>query len=154
MSDDQEHRRRRADPTVDRLGERVAVQGERLETHGLEIEKMRTFKHDINNLVQDLLSRVTLMADDLKIVVQLSERVGKVEQEQATHTAVCDGRYRSIAEYMAESKQDRKDIKDQQTATDKKINDGSNRVLLGLLLAAIAIIGAFLWRFGLPPMGN
>jgi hypothetical protein len=154
VSGEPDRRRRVADPTVGLLGERVAVQGERIETHGLEIEKFRKFKHETNNSVQELIGKVSAMAEDLKVIVNLSERLAEVEQEQATHTVACDGRYKSIVEYMADSKDDRAAIRLQQTATDKKISDGSNRVLLALLVAAVSIIGAFLWRFGLPPMGN
>lgn len=152
MSGDLPRGRRASDAMAAQQGAQLVEQGVLLRVQGEEIDKFRAFKHEQNNFTQKLASDVDGLVQDMKTLLGLSERVADVEKEQATHTVKCDERYKSIAEYMLDSKIDRKEIKDQQTATDKKIGDGSNRVLLGLLLAAVTIIGAFLWRFGLPPM--
>jgi hypothetical protein len=146
--------RRASDALAAEQGGQLIKHGVILEQYGEEIDKLRHFKHEMNNHVQELIGGMARVREDLQIVLKLNDRVVAVEEEQAVHSAKCDERYEKIAEYMADSKGDRKEIKDQQAATDRKINDGSNRVLLGLLLAALSIIGLFLWRFGLPPMGN
>lgn len=154
MSGEVARGRRAADAAAAQQGVAIAEHGVLLKLQGEEISKIREFKHDINNSVQELIGSVARLSADLQTVLKLSDRVTAAEEEQAVHTAKCDERYQKIAEYMADSKEDRTAIKTQQTATDKKIGDGSNRVLLGLLLAAVSIIAAFLWRFGLPPMGT
>lgn len=132
----------------------LALIDARLKQQEDESARNRSFRHETNNTLQKLVANTENMAEDIKSLLGLSGRVSQTEQEQATHTATCDERYGAISDYMQESKEERKAIREQQAAIDKKISDGSNRVLLGLLLAAVSIIAAFLWRFGLPPMGN
>jgi hypothetical protein len=144
---DQSFGRRASDQVAVQQGITLAEHGAYLKAHAEEIEKFRNFKHEMNNAVHGLIGKVENIAEGMKTVVGLSERVGAVENEQAKHTAKCDERYERIAEYMKESKEDR-------AAINQKISDGSNRVLLALLVACVSIIAALLWRFGLPPMGS
>ena len=130
----------------------LAVMDARLKQQEDETARNRSFRHETNQTLQKLVTNTENMAGDIRELLALSPRVGKTEQDQATHVAICDERYKTLEVYMEASQSDRKEIKEQQAATDKKIGDGSNRVLLGLLLAALSIIGLFLWRFGLPPM--
>jgi hypothetical protein len=125
-----------------------------LEQHSEEIEKMRTFKHEMNNFVQKLAGDLDGLIQDMRVVVGLSERVAAVEKEQASHTAVCNERYSKIAEYMAQSREDRQAIKNAQDDMKTSVGRGIIGLLLTLLGATCLIIGAFIWRFGLPPMGN
>lgn len=144
--------RRMSDQMAAKNAVDLAVMDARLKAQEDESTRNRSFRHDTNNILQKLVVNTDNMADDIKSLLDLSSRLSAAEQEQASHTATCGERYRAIQEHMANSKEDREEIKKKQAATNKKIGDGSNRVLLGLLLAAMSIIGALLWRFGLPPM--
>jgi hypothetical protein len=151
---DQPLGRRASDQMASKNATDLAVMDARLKVMEDETARNRSFRHETNGTLQKLVTNTENMAGDIRALLDLSGRVGQTEQDQATHTAICDERYKAIEQYMEMSLADRKEIKEQQTATDKKIADGSNRVLLGLLVAAVSIIAAFLWRFGLPPMGG
>jgi hypothetical protein len=151
---DQSFGRRQSDQVVIAQGVTIAEHGVTIKTHSDEIEKFRAFKHEMNNFTQKLAADVDSLLGDMKTVVGLSERVSAVEKEQAVHTAKCDERYADIAEYMRDSKEDRKAIKQAQDDTKNTAIRGVIVMLLTLLGATCTIIGALIWRFGLPPMGN
>jgi hypothetical protein len=130
----------------------IAVMEARLKQQEDETARNRSFRHETNQTLQKLVTNTENMAEDIKALLGLSGRLSETEQEQATHTATCDERYQAISEYMKDSKDERKVIREQQEKIDQKISNGSLRVLLGLLLASTSIIAALLWRFGLPPM--
>ncbi len=143
MPDQSSFGRRQSDQVVIAQGQTLAEHGVTIRSHADEIEKMRVFKHEMNNFTQKLAADVDGLVQDMRTVVGLSERVGEVEMEQAKHTATCDERYGRIAEYMADSKDDRKSIRNTIWL--------SALAIIGLL---IGICGYFLMRFGLPPMGG
>jgi hypothetical protein len=146
--------RRASDQVAAKNAIDIALIDARLKQQEDETARNRSFRHETNQTLQKLVTNTENMAGDIKALRELSGRLSEVEQSQATHTVKCDERYERIEEYMDDSKRDREAIKVKQEATDKKINDGSNRVLLALLVATVSIIAALLWRFGLPPMGN
>jgi hypothetical protein len=114
-----------------------------IEQHGEEIDKFRTFKHEVANNVQTLMIKMVNIDKSMEALAGLSPRMAENEEAQAVHTAKCDERYEAIAEYMKDSKDDRKSIRNTVW-----------RAAVAIIVILVGICGYFLMRFGLQPMGN
>ncbi len=133
--------RRASDQVAMKNATDLAVMEARLKVQEDETARNRSFRHETANTLQKLVGNMENMSDDIKSLLGLSGRVYSAEQEQASHTAICGERYKSIADYMAESKTDR-----------DAIRSLIFRTSISILIVLVGIIGYFLARFGLPPM--
>ncbi len=134
--------RRASDQVAARNATDIAVMESRLKVQEDESARNRSFRHETANTLQKLVGNMENMSDDIKSLLGLSGRVTSSEQEQASHTAICGERYKSIADYMIDSKKDRDAIR-------SMIFKSS----ISILVVLVGIVGYFLARFGLPPMG-
>ncbi len=145
--------RRASDQVAIRNATEIAVMESRLKVQEDESARNRSFRHETNQTLQKVVSTLENLGDDVKALVQLAPRLNAAEEAMKTHNALDEFRYTAIETYMAESSTQRAAIQLQQTTIIDKMNTKDTKALIYALGVAVAIIGALLWRFGLPPMG-
>jgi hypothetical protein len=146
--------RRASDQMAAKNAVDLAVMEARLKAQEDETARNRSFRHETNSTLQKLVTNTENMAGDIKAVLDLSPRVAKTESEQQSHVVECNVLRRGLEKYMQDSSEQRAAIQAQQTDIIQKMNTKDTKALIYALGVAVAIIGALLWRFGLPPMGN
>lgn len=151
---DQPLGRRLSDQMAAKNAVDLAVIDSRLKTQEDETARNRSFRHETNQTLQKLVTNTENMAGDLREMVSLSARVAKNEGDQMAHSAECNMLRKGLEQYMKESAEQRTAIQSQQTEIIDKMNSKDTKALIYALGVAVAIIGALLWRFGLPPMGS
>src|SRR5688572_12921591 len=130
----------------------LAVMDARLKAQEDETARNRSFRHETNQTLQKLVTNTENMAGDIRALLDLSGRVARNESDQQAHAAECNVLRRGLETYMKESAEQRGAIQDQQAAIIDKMNTKDTKAMIYALGVALAIIGALLWRFGLPPM--